>query len=280
MTCEVIAGLRPHRYGEPTVDRLVRPNVGALLREWRQRRHLSQLELAGSAGVSTRHISFIETGRSRPSREMVLHLAEELDVPLRDRNPLLLAAGHAPAYAATDFDADAMKPVRELVERVLTSHNPYPALVVNRMWELVAANDGVFGLIAGVKEDLLAPPLNVLRLSLHPDGLAPRIVNFPEWSAHLLHRLRRQFLLTRDAAVGELYEELRSYPDVADDEIPAESADAGALAVPLRIRVDDRELAFLSTVTTFGTAVDITLAELSIEAFLPADEATAAALRR
>jgi transcriptional regulator with XRE-family HTH domain len=257
----------------------MRPNVGALLREWRQRRHLSQLELAGLAGVSTRHISFIETGRSRPSREMVLHLAEELEVPLRDRNSLLLAAGHAPAYAATDFDADAMKPVRDLVERVLASHAPYPALVVNRLWELVAANDAVFELVAGVDEQLLAPPLNVLRVSLHPDGLASRIVNFPEWSAHLLQRLRRQFVLTRDAAIGELYDELRRYPDVVHDEGPAESTDASALAVPLRIRVHDRELSFLSTVTTFGTAVDITLAELSIEAFLPADAATAAALQ-
>jgi transcriptional regulator with XRE-family HTH domain len=250
-----------------------------LLREWRQRRHLSQLELASRAGVSTRHISFIETGRSRPSREMVLHLAQELDVPLRDRNPLLLAAGHAPAYAATDFNADSMKPVRAIVERVLASHNPYPALVVNRMWELVAANDAVLALMAGVSEELLEPPVNVLRLSLHPDGLAPRIVNFSEWSAHLLHRLRRQFVLTRDAAIGELYDELRAYPNVADDEAHAESEEAGALAVPLRMRVGDRDLAFLSTVTTFGTAVDITLAELTIEAFLPADDATATALR-
>ena len=256
----------------------MRPNVGALLREWRQRRHLSQLELAGLAGVSTRHISFIETGRSRPSREMVLHLAEELDVPLRERNPLLVAAGHAPAYEATDFNAEAMKPARDVVERVLASHDPYPALVVNRMWELVAANDGVFALMAGVSEELLAPPVNVLRLSLHPDGLASRIVNFSEWSAHLSHRLRRQFVLTRDAAVGELYEELRGYPGVADDEAHAESEHAGALAVPLRILAGERELAFLSTVTTFGTAVDITLAELSIEAFLPADDATAAVL--
>jgi transcriptional regulator with XRE-family HTH domain len=261
------------------VDRPLRPNVGALLREWRLRRHLSQLELASLAGVSTRHISFVETGRSRPSREMVLHLAEELEVPLRERNPLLLAAGHAPAYVATDFDADAMKPVRDIVDRVLASHDPYPALVVNRMWELVAANRGVFALIADVSEELLAPPVNVLRLSLHPDGLAPRIANFSEWSTHLVHRLRRQFVLTRDAAVGELLDELRSYPGVADDEAHAEGEDGSALAVPLRLRAGDRELVFLSTVTTFGTAVDITLAELSIEAFLPADDATANALR-
>jgi transcriptional regulator with XRE-family HTH domain len=260
------------------VERHLRPTVGALLREWRQRRHLSQLELAGLAGVSTRHLSFIETGRSRPSREMVLHLAEELDVPLRERNPLLLAAGHAPAYPSTDLDADAMKPVRDALEHVLRSHQPYPALVVNRRWELVAANDGVWALTSGVAEHLLQPPVNVLRVSLHPDGLAPRIVNFGEWSAHLLHRLRRQFVLTRDAEVGALYDELRSYPGVAPDELQVESEDAGALAVPFVLRTDGQELRFLSTVTTFGTAVDITLAELSIEAFLPADDATARVL--
>ena len=261
------------------MERHLRPTVGTLLREWRQRRHLSQLELAGLAGVSTRHISFIETGRSRPSREMVLHLAEELDVPLRDRNPLLLAAGHAPAYSSTNLEAAAMKPVRDALDRVLQSHQTYPALVVNRRWELVAAKDGVMPLIADASPELLAPPVNVLRVSLHPEGIASRIVNFAEWSAHLLHRLRRQFVLTRDADVGALYDELREYPNVVADDVPAESEEARALAVPLVLRVGERELRFLSTVTTFGTAVDITLAELSIEAFLPADDETAAALQ-
>ena len=262
----------------PLVDRLLRPAVGTLLREWRQQRHLSQLDLAGMAGVSTRHLSFIETGRSRPSREMVLHLAEELDVPLRDRNALLVAAGHSPAYGSTDLDSEQMKPVREVLDRVLASHEPYPALVVDRLWTLAAANAGVFGLLDGVDAELLAPPVNVLRLSLHPDGLAPRIANFGEWSAHLLHRLRRQFVLTRDAAVGDLFDELRCLPGVVVNERHAEAEDAGALAVPLRIRSGERELAFISTVTTFGTAVDITLAELTIEAFLPADRETADAL--
>ena len=211
---------------------------------------------------------------------MVLHLADELDVPLRDRNPLLIAAGHAPAYGHTDLDADSMKPVRDILDRVLQSHRPYPALVVNRLWELVAANDGVWSLMGGVADHLVSPPVNVLRVSLHPDGLAPSIVNFPEWSAHLLHRLRRQFVLTRDADVGALYDELRSYPGVASDDEHVESEDAGALAVPFVLRTGDVELRFLSTVTTFGTAVDITLAELSIEAFLPADDATAAILSR
>src|SRR3954452_23246714 len=264
------------------VDRQLRPTVGALLREWRVRRRLSQLDLAGMAGVSTRHLSFIETGRSRPSREMVLHLADELQVPLRDRNSLLLAAGHSPSYGSADFSSEAMRPVRDALEHVLRAHEPYPALVVNRLWELVAANAGVAPLLAGVAPDLLEPPVNVLRLALHPDGLAPRIANFEEWSAHLLHRLRRQFVLTRDADVGALYDELRGYPGVAADEVVESSADdAGALAVPLRLRAGDGdgELSFISTVTTFGTAVDITLAELTIEAFFPADDATAAALR-
>jgi transcriptional regulator with XRE-family HTH domain len=260
------------------MERPLRPTVGALLREWRTRRRLSQLDLAGLTGVSTRHISFIETGRSRPSREMVLHLAEELEVPLRDRNALLLAAGHSPSYGSADFDSDAMRPVREALDHVLRSHEPYPALVVNRLWELVAANSALTPLLAGVSADLLTPPVNVLRVSLHPEGLAPRIANLEEWSAHLLHRLRRQFVLTRDARIGELYDELRSYPGVATEEL-VESEEAGALAVTLRLAIDGGELCFLSTVTTFGTAVDITLAELSVEAFLPADEATATALR-
>ena len=260
------------------MDRSLRPTVGGLLREWRQRRHLSQLDLGNLAGVSSRHISFIETGRSTPSREMVLHLAEELDVPLRERNGLLVAAGYAPTYRATDFDAETMRPVRDAVERVLASYSPYPALVVNRMWELVAANDGALAMTEGASPDLLTPPLNVMRLALHPDGIASRIVNFAEWSEHLLHRLRRQFVLTRDAEVGELYAELRSYPGVAADEAHVEGEDPASLAVPLRLRAGDGELTFISTVTTFGTAVDITLAELSIEAFLPADAATAQAL--
>ena len=248
---------------------MLRPTVGGLLREWRQRRHLSQLDLANLAGVSSRHISFIETGRSTPSREMVLHLAEELDVPLRERNALLVAAGYAPTYRATEFDAEAMRPVREAVERVLAAYSPYPALVINRTWDLVAANDGAMALTEGAAPDLLTPPLNVMRLALHPDGIAPRIVNFAEWSAHLLHRLRRQYVLTRDPAIGELYAELRTYPGVAPDESHVEGEDPSALAVPLRLRNGDGELTFISTVTTFGTAVDITLAELSIEAFLP-----------
>src|SRR5436190_6225066 len=261
-----------------TLERSTRPTVGGLLRDWRRRRHISQLDLAGMAGVSARHLSFIETGRSRPSREMVLHLAEHLEVPLRERNALLLAAGFAPAYRLTDFASDDMKPVREALQRVLTSHDPFPALAVDRLWNLVAANDGAWMMTVGAAPELLEPPVNVLRLALHPEGLAPRTVNFAEWSAHLLHRLRRQFVLTGDAAIGELLDELRSYPGVSEDAGAADAEGPGLLAVPLRIQADGRELAFISTVTTFGTALDITLAELAIEAFLPADAATTAAL--
>jgi len=256
----------------------LRPTVGGLLREWRQQRHMSQLDLASLAGVSSRHLSFVETGRARPSREMVLHLAEELEVPLRERNSLLLAAGYAPAYRTTDLDAEDMRPVREAIDRILASHNPFPAVVVDRGWHMVAANDGVGPLLQGVADELLVPPVNVLRLTLHPAGMAPRIVNFEEWSQHLLHRLRRQYLLTRDTGTGELYDELCSYPGVVGGDSPAEGEAPDLLAVPLRYRTDAGELAFISTVTTFGTAVDITLAELAIEAFLPADAATAAAL--
>jgi len=250
-----------------------------MLRGWRQKRHLSQLELASTAGVSTRHLSFIETGRARPSREMVLHLAEQLDVPLRERNALLLAGGFAPSYRETALDAPEMEPVREALERVLSGHEPYPALVVDRRWNLVAANRACGALIAGMAPELLGPPLNVLRAALHPDGLAPRIVNFDEWSTHLLDRLRRQVLLTGDEELRELEEEIRGYPGVPAKASHGGVEGVGDIAVTLRLRTDDGELRLLSTIATFGTAVDITAAELAIEAFFPADAETAAALQ-
>jgi transcriptional regulator with XRE-family HTH domain len=249
--------------------------LGTLLREWRRRRRVSQLELALDARVSARHLSFLETGRSRPSRQMVLHLAEQLDVPLRERNRLLLAAGYAPAYAEHPFDAPELEPVRSALQRVLDAHQPFPAVVVDRGWNLVAANASIELFTRHVDPALLAPPANVLRASLHPDGLAPRIANLAEWRAHLLERLRRQVEVTGDEGLAALYAELEGYPAPADG---APHDPAVAIAVPLRLRGDDGELAFISTVATFGTAVDVTLAELSIEAFLPADEATAAAL--
>jgi transcriptional regulator with XRE-family HTH domain len=253
-----------------------RAPLGTLLRDWRRRRRLSQLDLALEAGVSARHLSFLETGRSQPSREMVLHLAEELDVPLRDRNQLLLAAGFAPAYEERRIDAPEMAPVREALDRVLTGHEPYPAVVVDRWWNLVAGNRSIALFTGMVAPELLEPPANALRIALHPDGTAPRIANLGEWRAHLLERLHRQAAVTADPRLERLYEELSGYPAPPVDE-PFEIDE---IAVPLRIRADDgQELAFFSTIATFGTAVDITLAELSIEAFFPADPITAGALR-
>jgi transcriptional regulator with XRE-family HTH domain len=254
-----------------------RPPVGAMLREWRLRRRLSQLELALDAGVSSRHLSFVETGRSRPSAEMVLHLAEQLDVPLRDRNQLLLAAGYAPAFAQRDLDAPELGPVRDAIDQVLRGHEPYPALVVDRHWGLVAANLPLGALVAGVDEELLEPPVNVLRLSLHPAGLAPRIVNLGEWRSHLLERLAAEALASGDPALTVLRDELASYPGgVSTDGLDPGFAE---IAVPLRLRHDGHELAFISTKTGFATAVDVTVAELSIESFFPADRQTAEAMR-
>jgi transcriptional regulator with XRE-family HTH domain len=253
-----------------------RPRIGALLREWRQRRRMSQLDLALEAGVSARHVSFVETGRARPSAEMVNQLAEHLDVPLRDRNALLLAAGFAPAYAQRTLDDPEMGPVRDAIDRLLRAHEPYPALVADGHWGLVAANSALTILTAGAAAHLLEPPVNVLRLSLHPEGLAPRIVNLGEWRAHILDGLGRSALASGDPALVTLHDELAGYP--GGDGGPAADLDAGAIAVPLRIRAGDRELSFISTATAFGTAIDITLSELRIESFFPADEVTARAL--
>jgi transcriptional regulator with XRE-family HTH domain len=247
-----------------------RPHVGQLLRSWRRRRSLSQLELALEADVSSRHVSFVETGRARPSREMVLHLAEHLEVPLRERNALLLAAGYAPLYLERPLEE--MEAVQRALDRFLRAHEPYPAVVLDGRFDLVAANDALGLLTAGVAPELLAPPANALRVSLHPRGLAPRILNLPEWSAHLLSRLRRQASLTGDAALEGLHDELRAYPGAS----AAAPHDTGAdIVLPLRLRDGDSELAFFSTISTFGTAHDITLSELAIEAFYPADARTA-----
>ncbi|AXB43048.1 helix-turn-helix domain-containing protein [Amycolatopsis albispora] len=252
--------------------------VGELLREWRDRRRISQLDLAISADISTRHLSFVETGRSAPSRDMVLRLGEHLDVPLRERNQLLLAAGFAPVYSESGLDAPEMTAAREAVRRLLTAHEPYPAVVVDRRWTMVDANASVALLIAGVAPELLDGPVNVLRATLHPDGMAPRIANLGEWRAHLLGRLRREVAATADPELSELLAELREYP--CHDVVPeVEVPKPGDLVVPLRLRHGDTELAFLSTVATFGTPLDVTLAELSIEAFFPADAHTAEVLR-
>ena len=251
--------------------------VGPLLRHWRQRRHLSQFDLALEAGVSPRHVSFLETGRSKPSQQMVLHLAEQLEVPLRERNALLLAAGYAPAYEARALEEPDMEPVREALSLVLEGHDPHPAFVVDRHWNVVLANKGANALLASASPELLAPPANAMRLALHPDGVAGRIRNLAEWRGHLLERLERQVGLSGDDELRALYEEVRAYP-APDEAPPGHSHD---IFVPLRI--DDGaggELSFFSTIATFGTAIDVTVAELSIESFFPADAATAEAMRR
>jgi len=254
------------------------PPVGQLLRGWRDARRLSQLELSLEAEVSTRHLSFVETGRAKPSRDMIVRLAEHLDVPLRERNELLLAAGYAPAYAQSGLDEDRLEVVRAAVRQVLAGHEPYPALVVDRHWEMLDANAGVGVLLAGVAPEQLAPPVNALRLALHPDGLAPQILNLGEWRAHLLDRLRRQVAATHDPQLAALLTELRAYP--CDQPEPAvETPGPGDIIVPLRVRHGAGELRLMSIVSTFGTPLDITVQELSIEAFFPADAATAAALR-
>jgi transcriptional regulator with XRE-family HTH domain len=254
--------------------------VGELLRTWRQRRNLSQLELACRADVSARHLSFLETGRSQPSREMLLHLAEELDIPLRERNSLLVAAGFAPVYSEKSLEDPALRAAREAVNLVLKGHEPYPALAVDRHWTLVAANRSVGALLEGVSPELLQPPLNVLRLSLHPSGLAPRIANLEQWRHHVLTRLHRQVELTGDAKLAALLEELRGYgPKGGHPQGLAGEQEYAGVVVPMRLQTPQGMLSFFSTVTVFGTAVDITLAELAIESFFPADPETAEALR-
>ena len=247
--------------------------AGQLLREWRQRRRLSQLDLAIAANVSSRHLSFIETGRARPTSEMILRLAEHLEVPLRDRNVLLLAGGYAPAYRERGLADPELTAVRAALQRVLAGHRPYPAAVVNRWWELVDANDGIALFTSGVKPELLEPPVNVLRLSLHPDGMAPRVANLPEWRAHLLARLHRQAEATGDLRLIALHDELASYPGGHGHRTQPE------IVVPLRYRADQGELSFISMTAVVGTPLDITVEELAIESFYPADEPTAAALR-
>jgi transcriptional regulator with XRE-family HTH domain len=250
---------------------------------WRQRRSLSQLELACRAGVSARHVSFLETGRSQPSREMLLHLAEELEIPLRERNGLLVAAGYAPVYSEKRLEDPALQAAREAVNLVLTGHEPYPALAVDRHWTLLAANRAVGALLTDVSPELLQPPLNVLRLSLHPSGLAPRIANLEQWRHHVLTRLHRQVELTGDASLAALLEELRGYGAQGGSAHPSGLAggqEYTGVVVPMRLQTPHGLLSFFSTVTVFGTAVDITLAELAIESFFPADPATAEALRR
>lgn len=254
-------------------------SVGQLLRQWRNRRHLSQLDLACDADISTRHLSFLETGRSQPSREMLIHLAEQLEIPLRERNVLLTAAGYAAIFPERSIESSALEAARKAIDMVLTGHEPYPALALDRHWSLIAANRAITPLLAGVDAELLKPPVNVLRLSLHPQGLAPRIANLPEWRAHLLARLRREIELTADSVLIELLQELSAYPVGGNIHKRTEIPDYNIPVIPFQLRTENGILSFISTTTVFGTPVDITLAEIALESFFPADAATADALR-
>ena len=257
-----------YRYQQP---------VGMLLRELREERALSQFALALQTEVSQRHLSFVETGRANPSPELIGRLADRLELPLRERNRLLLAAGHAPVYRETSFEDVELEAVREAARRILKAHEPAPALLVDRQWNVVDLNRGVAVLARLVAPRLLEPPINVMRVSLHPDGLAPHVVNFDQWREHLLARLRRQIGVSLDDALAGLYEEVSSYPGVKD--APASTGNEAAdVLLPMRLRVGDRELEFFSTMTVFGTAADITVAELAIESFFPADPETRKAL--
>lgn len=252
--------------------------IGSQLRLWRERRRFSQLDLANLAEISTRHLSFVETGRSAPSRDMVLTLTDYLEVPLRERNKLLLAAGYAPVYAESAFDAPQLASVRAALRQVLDSHEPYPAVVSDRSWNLVEANSALSLFTDLVAPHLLAPPANVMRASLHPQGLAQHIVNHGEWRAHLLTRLRRQIEITADPGLTTLHKELSEYP-CPQPEPALELPGPAEILVPLRLRVGNLELRFFSIIATFGTPMDITLAELAIESFFPADPSTAELLR-
>ncbi|HEY8559905.1 MAG TPA: helix-turn-helix transcriptional regulator [Pyrinomonadaceae bacterium] len=248
------------------------PAVGGLLKQWRERRRKSQLELALDAEISTRHLSFVETGRARPSREMILLLAENLEIPLRERNKILLAAGFAPVFSEKSFEDVSFRAARRAIETILEGHEPFPALAVDRHWNMLAANKTVPLMLGGASPHLLAPPINVLRLSLHPEGLAPRIVNFREWREHLLARLKKQIRATADLALEELLKELSRYPVPASREKSPRTPDE--IVVPLKIETNFGTLSFISTTTVFGTPLDVTVSETALETFFPADAPT------
>ena len=253
--------------------------VGGLLRQWRQRRRLSQLDLACDAGISTRHLSFLETGRAQPSRDMVLLLSEQLDVPIRERNVLLVAAGFAPIFPERALDDPALAAARAAIDLVLDRQKPYPAFALDRHWRIAASNAALPELYEDVAPELMQPPVNALRLSLHPRGLAPRIANLAEWRGHLLYRLRRQVELTADAALIELLREVSAYPGGSHP--PAQtSLLEHEIVVPFRIKTAGDILSFFSLTTVFGSPVEVALSELALELFFPADDATDAAVRR
>ncbi|KAF1045154.1 MAG: hypothetical protein GAK35_01480 [Herbaspirillum frisingense] len=261
--------------------------LGDHLRHWRQQRRLSQLDLACDAGISARHLSFIESGRSQPSAELLLRLAEQLEIPLRSRNGMLLAAGYAPRYQERALDDQAMQQARGAIEAILHAHEPYPALAVDGHWHLLMANRALAPLLRGVDPELLQGQVNVLRLALHPRGVAPAIRNLKQWRAHLLERLAHQSQRSADPVLAALLDELSGYPDenafsTADDAGCGATDATDAIAVPLRLDAPDApggQLSLISTTMVFGTPQDITLAELAVETFLPADSGTAEALR-
>jgi len=257
-------------------------HAGTLLREWRQRRHRSQLDLALDADISTKHLSFLETGRSHPSRDMVLHLSELLEIPLRDRNTLLMSAGFAPSFPERALDDPALSGARRAVELVLAGHEPYPALAVDRHWNLVTANQAALRLLGGVDPTLMQPPMNVLRISLHPKGMAPQIANLAQWREQVLLRLRKQIHATADAVLIQLATELEVYPVLSDGKArdKARLDEYGGVVVPLQLRTPVGVLSFISITTLFGTPLDVTISELALESFFPADAQTAEALRQ
>jgi transcriptional regulator with XRE-family HTH domain len=256
-----------------------RQAVGGLLREWRQRRRLSQLDLACDAGISTRHLSFVETGRAHPSRDMLLHLSEQLDVPVRERNVLLVAAGYAPIFPERPLADPAMAAARAAIDLVLDRQKPYPAFALDRHWGIVASNAALPELYDNVAAHLLQPPVNAMRLSLHPNGLAPQIVNLAEWRAHLLHRLRHQVELTADRALIDLLREVSEYPVPREKRGQVQGLEHD-IAVPFKIKTGGDVLSFFSMTTVFGTPVDVMLSELALELFFPADQETAASVQR
>jgi len=260
-------------------SRQVSRPVGELMRRWREQRGYSQLALAARAEISARHLSFLETGRSRPSRDMVLRLGRHLDLALRDQNQLLLAAGYAPAFTDSPLDAAQMSPVRGALRQILAGHEPFPALVVDRNWNIVLSNSGFAFFAEDAAPDLLRPPVNALRLAMHPQGMQPRIVNFADWRAQLLRRLQRRVELTAEPGLAELYRELRTYPGGVEPGREPRGLDHADLVVPLRLRYRDVELSLICTIATFGMPLDITVAELAVEAFLPTDGRTGELLK-
>jgi transcriptional regulator with XRE-family HTH domain len=261
------------------LNRTPRTPVGGLIRQWRQRRRLSQLDLACDAGISTRHLSFVETGRAQPSRDMLLHLSEQLDVPVRERNVLLVAAGYAPIFPERPLEHPALAAARAAVDLVLERQKPYPAFALDRHWRVVASNAALPQLYDGVAPELMKPPVNAMRLSLHPRGLAPRIANLGEWRAHLFFRLRRQVELTADAVLIDLLREVGNYPGPAGPPVQVTGLEH-EIAVPFQIRTTGGPLSFFSMTTVFGTPVDVMLSELALELFFPADDETARSVER